>query len=121
MRKFLLTLAGACLSLSMLGAERILYQQNFETVGTPEEAGWTYGGASMTLASDQFGKFLELSLGQNNGRSGQVTWGQEIFMNDGQSVLEDGTYNMSFEFSINTMPTNQFNSCLLYTSPSPRD
>lgn len=89
---------------------RILYQQNFETAVDAAAAGWSYGGASMTLASDSYGKFLELSQGQVNGRSAQVTWGQDVFMKDGVFVLEDGTYNLAFDFSIKQGSNNQYNS-----------
>lgn len=113
MKKFLLTLGVGTLALSSFATTRILYQQNFENVGDAAEAGWSFGGASMSIASDQFGKFLELSLGQNNGRTGKVTWGQEVFMNEnGESILEDGTYRLSYIFSIATGSTNQYNGSM---------
>lgn len=76
----------------------------------------------MTIASDEYGKFLELSLGQSNGRSGQVTWGQDIFLNDaGESVLEKGKYNMSFDFSLKTMSNNQWNGEItVFTNHAPK-
>lgn len=98
------------MALPSFAVTRILYQQNFETATDAASTGWSYGGASMTIASDNFGKFLELSQGQTNGRSAQVTWGQDIFMNDGVPVLEDGTYNLKFDFSIKQGSTNQYNS-----------
>lgn len=110
MKKFLLTLGVGSLALSSFATTRILYQQNFENVADAAEAGWSFGGASQTIASDEFGKFLELALGQNNGRSGKVTWGQDIFLNDeGQSMLEDGTYTLSYDFCIATGSNNQYN------------
>ncbi len=122
MKKSLLTLGLATLALSSFAGERILFQQNFETASDPAAIGWTYGGASMTIASDEYGSFLELSLGQNNGRSGQVTWGQDIFLNkEGESVLEDGIYNMSFDFSLKTMSNNQYNGEItVFTNHQPK-
>ncbi|MBD5331459.1 MAG: hypothetical protein HDS00_06125 [Bacteroides sp.] len=121
MRKSLLTLGLASLALSSFGATRILYQQNFETAASVEETGWSFGGQSIAIASDAFGKFLELSLGQNNGRSGLVTWGQEIFLDaDGNSMLEDGKYNVQFDFSIAKGSNNQYNSCItVFTNHTP--
>ena len=121
MRKSLLTLGLASLALSSFGATRILYQQNFETAASVEETGWSFGGQSIAIASDAFGKFLELSLGQNNGRSGLVTWGQEIFLDaEGNSMLEDGKYNVQFDFSIAKGSNNQYNSCItVFTNHTP--
>lgn len=109
MKRFLLSLGVASLALTSFAADRVLYTQNFESVGSPADAGWSYGGASMTIASDQFGKYLELSQGQTNGRSAQVTWGQDIFLKDGESVLEDGTYMLSYDFAIIKGSNNQYN------------
>ena len=122
MRKSLLTLGVASVALTSFASTRILYQQNFETIASPEAAGWSFGGASMSIASDQFGKFLELSLGQNNGRSGQVTWGQDIYLNeDGTSILEeDGIYNLKYDFCIKTTSNNQYNSEItVFTNHAP--
>ncbi len=122
MRKSLLTLGLASLALTSFGATRVLYQQNFETVSTPEEAGWSYGGTSMTIASDAFGKYLELSQGQTNGRSAQVTWGQGIFLDkNGESVLEeDGKYTVEYDFAIIKGSNNQYNSeFTIFTNHAP--
>jgi len=112
MKKFLLTLGVACMAMSSYASTRILYQQNFETVATAEEAGWSFGGTSQSIASDSFGKFLELSLGGSNGRSGTVKWGQEIYTDEnGESVLgSDGVYSLKFDFCIANQPNNQWNS-----------
>lgn len=100
------------MTLSSFAATRVLYQQNFDKVEVADETGWTYGGASMTIASDEYGKFLELNQGQTNGRSAQVIWGDSIYTDaDGKSLLgEDGVYNMKFDFSIKTPSNNQWNS-----------
>ncbi|MDE6638054.1 MAG: hypothetical protein K2K32_07460, partial [Muribaculaceae bacterium] len=121
MKKSLLTLGAAFIALTSFASTRILYNQDFESVGSPAEAGWTYGGATLTLVSDGEGKYLELALGQNNGRSGVSTWGQDIFMEDGEVVLEDdGIYNVDFEFSVLTGSNNQYNGCItLFTNHAP--
>lgn len=121
MKKICLSLGAALVAVSGFASERILYQQNFETVSTPEEAGWTYGGESITIASDEYGKFLELYQGSSNGRNGLVTWGPEIFLDEnGDCVLEDGTYTASFDFSIKQNSNNQYNTeFTLFTNHDP--
>lgn len=95
-------------------ARRYLYEQTFDYVWQNnhniDEINWSFGGSSMSIESDQWGKFLCLSLGQSNGRSGQTTWGTDIFFNEGESLLEDGTYSLQFEFCIARGSTNQYNS-----------
>ena len=91
-------------------SKRILYEQNFESVNNVEDTGWTFGGASMSIITDSYGKCLSLSLGQNNGRSGQITWGTDIFLKDGESLLEDGKYSLKFDFCIEQGSNNQYNS-----------
>lgn len=109
------------MALSSFSATRVLYKQNFETAVDAAAAGWSFGGESMSILSDGEGKYLQLALGQNNGRSGQVTWGQEIFLNhQGESLLEDGTYHVHFEFSIAQGSSNQYNSAFtIFTNHAP--
>ncbi|MDE5840259.1 MAG: hypothetical protein K2H49_05000, partial [Muribaculaceae bacterium] len=102
--------------------ERILYQQNFETATDAAATGWSYGvEGGMTIASDEYGKYLQLSLGQNNGRSGQVTWGQEIFQDsEGNLIIDGDTYDLAFDFCIQAMPTDQLNSEItVFTNHAP--
>ncbi len=109
--------------LSSFGFTRILYQQNFEGVETPEEAGWAYMGdkAVASIASDGEGKYLDLNNNGANGRSAMCSWGSDIYLNaDGTSVLEDGIYTMSFEFSFNTFSNNQYDGCIdVFTNHAP--
>lgn len=110
MKKLFLTLGLAMATMTSFAYERVLYQENFESATDVAATGWTYGGGSLTIASDDFGKFIELALGQNNGRSGQVKWGQEIFFDaEGNSLLPDGQYTMIFDFCIAANGTNQYN------------
>lgn len=111
MKKVCLLLGAALLSSSAFAATRVLYSQDFENVADVESTGWTYAGTSISIASDDYGKFLELSLGNTNGRSGYVNWGEEIFQNaDGDCLLEDGTYTAKFDFCIAANANNQYNT-----------
>lgn len=69
MKKILLTMAATAMCATSFAGTRVLYSQTFDQADDAAATGWSYGGASMTIASDDWGKFLELSLGQNNGRS----------------------------------------------------
>ena len=123
MRKSLLTLGLASLALTSFGATRILYQQDFETATTVEATGWSFGGEKIEIASDEYGKFIELTLGGQNGRSGQLTWGQEIFLKaDGTSVLDvnEPKYTVMYDFSYVKGSTNQYNGCqTIFTNHAP--
>ena len=121
MKKSLLTLGLASLALSSFASTRILYQQNFETASDPTQAGWASYRGLMSIVSDDFGKFLEINQNGQNGGSTFVKWGQEIFLNEeGLSVLEDGTYNVHFEFQIKNSNCNQYNSAItVFTNQEP--
>ena len=111
MKKIFLTLGLAAACLASNAYERVLYNQNFETAVSAAATGWSFGGESMKISSDLWGKFLDLTLGQTNGRSAQVIWGDSIYMDkEGNPILEDGIYKMHFSFSIKAMPNNQYNS-----------
>lgn len=121
MKKLFLTLGVTFLSLTSYGQyQKVLYNQNFENVQTPEEAGWTYGAVA-TIASDGDGKMLELNCNGGNGRSGQCVWGADIYKDkDGNSQLEDGIYTMTFDFSFKAFSSNQYNGCLtVFTNHTP--
>lgn len=96
---------------SAFASTKMLYQQNFETVTNPADAGWSFGGAELSIQSDDFGKFLRLYQGQVNGRSGQGIWGTEIY-GEGGSALEDGKYTVKFDFCPKNNAANQYNSGL---------
>ncbi|MDE5887675.1 MAG: leucine-rich repeat domain-containing protein [Muribaculaceae bacterium] len=116
-KSILLTMLIVLLALSThatntfnLENSRILFEQNFESVSDAASTGWTYGGESMTIESDVAGKFIRFSQGQTNGRSAQLTWGQDIFFKDGTSVLPNGCYQIRYDFSIAQGSNNQYNS-----------
>ncbi|MDE5759298.1 MAG: hypothetical protein K2H85_11895, partial [Allobaculum sp.] len=102
---------------------RILYTQNFESVSSVEDTGWTFGGNSMNIATDELGKFIQISLGQYNGRSANLTWGKEIFFENGdpeKSLLIDGKYRIKYDFCIEQGSNNQYNGCMtVYTDHAP--
>ncbi len=118
MKKFSFLVAAAALSLTASAATRILYSQPFEAAANPEDAGWTCGGGELTLPADDNGKMLLFSLGQNNGRSAGTKWGAEIYTDEnGTPIIEDGAYDVTFEFSMPTLPNNQANSAItIYTN-----
>lgn len=102
---------------------RILYEQNFESITNVEETGWTFAGESMSIESDAVGKYIEFSLGQSNGRSANLTWGKEIFFENGnsdKSLLIDGKYQVKYDFCIKRGSTNQYNSSMtVFTNHAP--
>lgn len=109
------------MALQSFAATRVLYRQNFESVDDPIAAGWQPYRGLMTIASDQFGKFLEINQNGQNGGSTWLQWGPEIFLNkDGESVLEHGTYDVHFEYQIANSTCNQFNSEItIFTNHTP--
>ncbi|MDE6478974.1 MAG: leucine-rich repeat domain-containing protein [Muribaculaceae bacterium] len=128
-KSIILTLLTALLALpSSLNAQdsnstRILFEQNFESITNVEETGWTFGGQSISIESDAVGKFIEFSLGQSNGRSANLTWGKEIFFENGnsdKSLLVDGKYQIKYDFCIKRGSTNQYNSSMtVFTNHMP--
>lgn len=123
MKKFSFLIAAAALSLTASAATRILYSQPFEAAADPAAAGWTCTAGTLTLPADENGKMLNWDLGNNNGRTANVQWGTEIYNDaNGTPIIEDGIYNVSFEFSMPKFPNNQANSALtIYTNYAPLD
>lgn len=121
MKKITLILAAAALSLSSQAATRLLLSQDYEGATIPSELGWSCGGGTMSFFNDGFSDLFQFALGQNNGRSATLNWGTEIFNDEnGNNVLEDGVYSISFDFSLATLSTNQYNSSVtVYTNAAP--
>lgn len=120
MKKLLLTFGAATLALTGFASTRILYSQNFETAVDPAAAGWGEYRGLMSIVSDEYSRFLEINQNGQNGGSTYVQWGQEIFLKDGESVLEDGTYDVYFEYSIKDSNCNQYNSAItIFTNNTP--
>ena len=114
MRKSLLALGVACMAFSSFASTRVLYSQNFEKVTTPEEAGWSAFRGINSIASDEYGKFFQANLNGQNCGTTYLKWGQDIFMEeDGvTSVLENGVYNLDFEFNIASGSSNQYDGAI---------
>ena len=123
MKKFSFLVAAAALSLTASAATRILYSQPFEAAANPEAAGWTCTAGTLSLPADENGKMLLWELGQNNGRTANAQWGAEIYSDEnGTPIIEDGSYDVSFEFSMPVFPTDQYNSAItIYTNYAPLD
>lgn len=109
------------MALQSFAATRVLYRQNFENADDPVAIGWQPYRGLMTIASDSFGKFLEINQNGQNGGSTWVQWGQDIFLGkDGESVLEHGTYDVHFEYQIANSTCNQYNSEItIFTNHTP--
>lgn len=97
-------------------ADRILFTENYEDASTVADTKWTSPSleAGLSIAGDEYGKFLRFSLGQNNGRSAQCTWGHEIY-----EGVNANNYTVSYEFSITTASNNQYNGNItVFTNPT---
>ena len=81
MRKFYLLLAAFAISVAANAGIRNLYKQDFESMKTAADAGWTSPNLAggMSIVSTEFGKWFEFSLGNNNNRNAVLTWGQDIY------------------------------------------
>lgn len=96
---------------------KTLYSQPFETVTQPSEAGWSCSDGTLSIASDEYGNFLQFSLGQRNGRSAYGKWGSEIY---GETAPTQ--YTMVFDFCVATAPNNQYSSNIcVFTDQTPKD
>ena len=81
MRKFYLLIAAFAVCMVANAGVKNLFKQDFEAVKTAADAGWTSPNLAggMSIASTEFGKWFEFSLGNNNNRSAVLTWGTDIF------------------------------------------
>lgn len=110
MRKFYLVcsavLAMFCSLNANAQASRILFTENYEDAASVADTKWTSPSLpdGLSVASDEFGKFLRFSLGQNNGRSAHCLWGHEIY-----EGIETNNYTVSYDFCINAAGNNQYN------------
>ena len=125
MRKFYLLFAAlfAYTVVATAGVKN-LFKQDFETVSTPADAGWSSPNLAggMSIKSTDEGAWFEFSLGGNNNRNAVMNWNPaEGTIFDGQDVKE---YTVKFQwgFVANTSsPSNpknaQFSSELAILSP----
>jgi len=103
MKKFYLTLLAIVAMVTNAYADRILYQENYET-GAPST--WTVNGGTGSIAGDSEGKYFSFALGQNNGRSAHCFWGENIFDPVRIGLTE---YTVSIDFQIQAFGNNQYN------------
>ena len=125
MRKFYLLFAAlfAYTVVATAGVKN-LFKQDFETVSTPADAGWSSPNLAggMSIKSTDEGAWFEFSLGGNNNRNAVMNWNPaEGTIFDGQDVKE---YTVKFQwgFVANTSsPSNpknaQFSTELAILSP----
>jgi len=103
---------AAALALTTLAANagnRILFTENYETASGYEDTKWTSNAnpGGLSIVSDDFGKYLQISAGANNQRSYNCHWGQGIY-----EGVDNTEYDIKFDFCVNAMGTNQYNSQL---------
>ena len=104
MKKFYLTLLAIVAMVTNAYADRILYQENYETGAVPST--WTVNGGTGSIAGDSEGKYFSFALGQNNGRSAHCFWGENIFDPVRIGLTE---YTVSIDFQIQAFGNNQYN------------
>ena len=104
MKKFYLTLLAIVAMVTNAYADRILYQENYETGAVPST--WTVNGGTGSIAGDSEGKYFSFALGQVNGRSAHCFWGENIFDPVRIGLTE---YTVSIDFQIQAFGNNQYN------------
>lgn len=106
---FIASVLLAFSSLTSWAGNRIIFTENYESASGISDTKWgsnaNVGGLS--VGSDDFGKFLQISAGGNNQRSYNCNWTSAIY--DGV-VGENDEYDVKFDFCVNAMGTNQYNS-----------
>ena len=114
MRKFYLLFAALfAFSLVASAGVKNLFKQDFETVGTPADAGWTSPNLAggMSILSDEEGSMFQFSLGTNNNRNAVMNfnYGQEgdATIYDGQDVKK---YSVSFTWCLKKNPSSTGNN-----------
>ena len=129
MRKFYLLFAAlfAYTVVATAGVKN-LFKQDFETAGTPQNAGWSSPNLAggMSIASTENGSWFEFSLGNNNNRNAVMdfNYGQE----EGATIYGDQSmkeYTVRFQWGIQantSSPSNpknaQFSTEVALIAPS---
>ena len=129
MKKFYLTLV-ALFAFTMVATAGVknLYKQDFESVSTPQDAGWTSPNLAggMSLFSDDEGTAFQFDLGKNNNRNAVLNFNYGLADGttpfDGQDVKK---YTISFTWNLTKNPQSngtakntQFSSELAIVTPS---
>lgn len=100
MKKFYLLFAALLASTMIATAgTKNLYKQDFESAGTPADAGWKSPNLAggMSLQSTEYGSWFRFTLGANNNRNAVLdfTYGRETGIFEGQDVKE---YTVKFQW-----------------------
>ncbi len=100
MRKFYLLFAALLASTMIATAgTKNLYKQDFESAGTPANAGWKSPNLAggMSLQSTEYGTWFRFSLGANNNRNAVLdfNYGRETGIFEGQDAKE---YTVKFQW-----------------------
>ncbi len=129
MKKFYLTLV-ALFAFTMVATAGVknLYKQDFESVSTPQDAGWSSPNLAggMSLFSDDEGTAFQFDLGGNNNRNAILNFNYGLADGttpfDGQDVKK---YTISFTWNLTKNPQSngtakntQFSSELAIVTPS---
>lgn len=127
MRKFYLLLVALFAGTMVASAGvKNLYKQDFESVSTPADAGWTSPNLAggMSIFSDAEGSAFQFDLGGNNNRNAVLNfnYGLEGTIFDGQDVKK---YSISFVWGLTKNPQSngtakntQFSSEIAVLTPS---
>ncbi|WP_031540479.1 MULTISPECIES: hypothetical protein [unclassified Bacteroides] len=98
----------AMFSLSARAGYRVLFTENYESATSVSDTKWGSNAnyAGLSIAGDDYGKYVQISAGQNNQRSYNTFWGKDIYTPLGN--LDE--YEIQFDFCVSAMGTNQYNS-----------
>ena len=108
MRKFYLLFAALFASTMIATAgTKNLYKQDFESAGTPANAGWKSPNLAggMSLQSTEYGTWFRFDLGGNNNRNAVLdfNYGREAGIFEGQDVKE---YTVKFQWGLVRNPND---------------
>lgn len=103
---------AAALAMTTLAANagnRILFTENYESATGYQDTKWTSNAnaAGLSIVSDDFGKYLQISAGANNQRSYNCNWTKAIY-----EGVDNTEYDIKFDYCINAFGNNQYNSQL---------
>lgn len=111
MKKLSIFCAGvmALASLNANAGSRILFTENYESATGWQDTKWSSNAnaAGLSVASDDFGKYLQISAGANNQRSYNCNWTKAIY-----EGVDNTEYDIKFDYCINAFGNNQYNSQL---------
>ena len=106
---FFCTAAMALAALSANAGNRILFTENYESATGWQDTKWSSNAnaAGLSVVSDDFGKYIQISAGANNQRSYNCNWTKAIY-----EGVDNTEYDIKFDFCVNAMGNNQYNSQL---------